>query len=53
NSMIALAIMGCLFCGLLLVVAVGCAFRIYGQRYSLSPSNYHLHISPHLASRFR
>ncbi|XP_054278581.1 low-density lipoprotein receptor-related protein 12-like isoform X1 [Macrosteles quadrilineatus] len=53
NSVIALAIMGSLFCGLLLVIAVGCAFRFYGHRYSSSSSNYHLHISPHLASRLR
>lgn len=57
NSVITAALMGSLLCGLLLVVAVGCAFRLYGQRLvgaaSSASSSCRLRLSPHLASRLR
>lgn len=57
NSVVTLALMGSLLCGLLLVVAVGCTFRLYGQRLvsaaSSASSGCRLRLSPHLASRLR
>lgn len=43
--------MGCLFCGLMLVIAVMCALRIYSIRHEAA--NYRLALPQHIASRLR
>lgn len=57
NSVVTLALMGSLLCGLMLVIGVGCTFRLYGQRLvsaaSSASSSCRLRLSPHLASRLR
>uniref|UniRef100_A0A0A9XKA5 Low-density lipoprotein receptor-related protein 12 n=1 Tax=Lygus hesperus TaxID=30085 RepID=A0A0A9XKA5_LYGHE len=49
NSVISATIMGCLFCGLMLVIAVMCALRIYSIRHEAA--NYRLALPQHIATR--
>ncbi|BES90212.1 low density lipoprotein receptor-related protein 12 [Nesidiocoris tenuis] len=49
NSMISATIMGCLFCGLMLVIAVMCALRMYSSRNESTA--YRLALPQHIATR--
>lgn len=50
NSVVSATIMGCLFCALLLVIAMMCGLRMYTM-HSESNGNYRIHFPPHIASR--
>ncbi|XP_014259418.1 low-density lipoprotein receptor-related protein 12-like [Cimex lectularius] len=49
NSVISATIMGCLFCGLMLVIAVMCALRLYTIRNEAA--TYRIPLPPHVSAR--
>lgn len=51
NSVISATIMGCLFCGLMLVIAMMCGLRLYTMHSE--NSGYRFHLPAHIATRLR